>query len=223
MDWLKNRALKRRFVEKVLQPAGAAQLSRDLFLIELIRDYSIEIDIGNAEHGTELWFGTTWRSPRYSRVMARVQHDAPDLAEAWRGVGRFRYAEDSIGGFRTGLTSMEVRDTGLVIRSYRDGYGELREQDFDAAAYFRLLGSLGEMDALAEEVNFGLSGQFTAALDGVWSFLYLACEQGHTPDRVLADFTGPEYRGPRPAWRLKNPLTRDGIAEFQRHYRAEAG
>ena len=59
MDWLKNRALKRRFVEKVLQPAGAAQLSRDLFLIELIRDYSIEIDIGNAEDGTELWFGTT--------------------------------------------------------------------------------------------------------------------------------------------------------------------
>ena len=87
-EWRANRAFRDRVVSEVLEPAGAGPLGRESYQIDLIRDYVVEIGLGRRMDGSEQWIEMLWRCPRFPRVMARLQEEEPDLAEAWRGVGR---------------------------------------------------------------------------------------------------------------------------------------
>lgn len=117
--------------------------------------------------------------------------------------------------------SIDLRTNRFVIQSFEDRYGDLREKNFDPVGHFRHLVGLADIDALAEEVNFGLTGQFTTAIDGFWSYLYLACESGHAPERSLSDMTSAGYCGLRPGWRLRSPMTLDGLARIHAIHAAE--
>lgn len=221
-DWMKNRALKKRVISEVLDPAGACSLSRDVFLLELLRDYSIEIELGRAHDGAELWFRMTWRCPRYPVVMRHVLSESPDLYEALRGGVRSSFARDEFGSFRSGLATFELREDVLVIPSFMNRRGELREKQFPAAEYLRQLARLNDMVALMDECDFGLSGQVLAALDGIWSYLFLASNCGLPPETIMARFDNDDFAITRKAWRFRNPLTRDHVIVFQRAF-AESG
>lgn len=118
-----------------------------------------------------------------------------------------------------GQVSARLRDGRYLLDSFADADGTLRETTFDAQATLAGLIGTPEPEALFDTLLLGYWAQTLAALDALWTFVFLGLDASLSSREIAHRAADPRYGRTTGRWRTTGPLTEVHVDALARAWR----
>lgn len=177
-------------------------LSRVLFT-----DYSIEI-AAEEEWESDRDCYVYLKSARFSRVMNAMFQNAEFSFSEYKGR---KLRKDTTGTLAMALIGLEDLKGEISLAS--------GGKQVSIPAFVDFVDNLNGPSNVKHELFGGELERFLAPIEGVWVYLYLAVEEGLTPNEIL-DSIASEDPETTESWRLKRPLDCAVCTAFEVAYKS---
>ncbi len=216
---LRNAPLSLGFLETVVLPLNPEPWGQGRYHWPLVNDAILELELlpkGEVPDFDPSSFDIYFRllSKRFGAFLDKAT--LPDAPRITRRLSRSLKEPLETGCLFLGMVAAQGHGDRFTLRSYADSDGTLREADFEARDTIEALIAIRDPAEFFEALHLGYWAQTLAALDTLWTFVFLGLDAGFAPAEIARRASDPRYRRTTQAWRRSGPLEEGHVAALAR-------